>query len=149
MKFLLSIFLFAALSAHSQTTPEVYNYISKGYITTLTQGLDFKKGYDYKELIKGEKFTGSLSSNTYQFRYCKFIKEGVPNNTLAFMVILLKNGSVDKVLCLPSAGSEQELWAEFYNDVTIKLFSDQKERLFQELISLFTYSVSALEKNTK
>jgi len=148
MRLLFSVLLFATISAHSQTTPEIYNYVTKGYITTLAQGLDFKKGYDSKELFKGSKFSGSLSSYTYQFSYRQFFKEGAPNNTLALMILLHKNGNVDKVFCLPAASSPNELWSQFFSDVNL-LYSDQKQQLFQEIAVFFSYTLSAAEKSDK
>jgi hypothetical protein len=146
MKLLAALFLFVSFSVKAQTTQEIYNYISSGYITTLQQGLDFKKGYAYKEMIKGGEFTGTLSSSRYQFSYRLFYKESEPNNTLAFMVVLLKDGNVDKVLCLPSYGSDQSLFNKFWSEVNLKLYADQKNQLISDITQLFTLTAKALEK---
>lgn len=129
----------------AQTTDEIYNYITAGYITTIKQGLDFKKGYNFKEIIKGHQFTGTLSSNTYQFSINSFFKESNPNNTLAFMIILLKNHQVEKVFCLPSYGSEPVYWNKFWKDISLRLYGDQKEQLLSNITGMFV----ALYKNSE
>lgn len=135
-----------AYAAKAQTSQEIYNYISKGYITTLRDGLDIKRGYNFKEIIKGPEFTGSLSSNTYQFRYRAFYKETNENNTLAFMIVLLKNGAVDKVFCMPSYGSDEELWGAFWTDINTYLYTDQKAQLSSDIFNLFTLTVKGGEQ---
>ena len=52
MRFLVTLSLLISLSAKSQTTTEIYNYVTLGYATGLKQGQDFKQGYKYKEIIK-------------------------------------------------------------------------------------------------
>jgi hypothetical protein len=146
MKLLTALLLIVSFSVKAQTTQEVYNYISAGYKTTLQQGLDFKKGYAYKELIKGGEFTGTLSNSRYQFSYRIFYKENEPNNTLAFMVVLLKNGSVEDVFCLPSYGSDQSFFNKFWGDVNAKLYADQKNQLVGDITQLFTLMAKTLEK---
>lgn len=146
MRFLFTLVLFTTITAHSQTSTEIYNYITKDYLTTLSNGLYFKKGYAYTEIIKGNEFTGFVYNNNYQFVYYKVFKKGDPNNTLAFMVTLLKNGSVEKAFCLPAANSSFDLWDAFYGDVNLNLYSDQKDKMYQEIANLFVLLVNAVEK---
>ena len=146
MRFLLILMLFTTIKAHSQTLPEIYDFITKDYKSVLAQGLGFKKGYDYKEIIKGNEFNGAVYDNTFQFVYYKVFKKGEPLNTRAFMVTLLKKGAVEKVFCLPAANSSGDLWGAFYSDVDLNLFIDQKDRMYQEIANLFVLMVNAVEK---
>jgi hypothetical protein len=149
MKPIFVFLFFISLTARSQTTPEIYNYVTKGYVTTLTQGLDFKKGYTYKEISKGNKFEGSLSTNKYQFSYRQFLKENNLKNTLAIMIVLLKNGAVDKVFCMPSADSDSVLWKQFFEDINLRLYTDQRQQLYQEIMLFFAGTLTALENQGK
>ena len=146
MRFLVILSLLISLSAKSQTTIDIYNYVTLGYVTGLKQGQDFKEGYKYKEIIKGTVFTGSLGLNKYQFIYRTVFKENEPKNTLAFMILLMKDGFIDKVFCLPAYGSDPALWTKFMNDINLKLFAVQKDELMSDMISLFTASVKTLEQ---
>ena len=146
MRFLVTLCLLISLSAKSQTTTEIYNYVTLGYVTGLKQGLDFKQGYKYKEIIKGTVFTGTLGLNKYQFIYRTVFKENEPKNTLAFMILLMKDGFIDKVFCLPAYGSDPALWTKYLNDINVKLFTDQKDQLMSNITSLFTLSVKTLEQ---
>ena len=146
MRFLVTLCLLISLSAKSQTTTEIYNYVTLGYATGLKQGQDFKQGYKYKEIIKGTVFTGSLGLNKYQFIYRTVFKENEPKNTLAFMILLMKDGFIDKVFCLPAYGSDPALLTKYLNDINSKLFSEQKDQLMSNITSLFTLSVKTLEQ---
>ena len=146
MRFLVTLSLLISLSAKSQTTTEIYNYVTLGYVTGLKQGLDFKQGYKYKEIIKGTVFSGTLGLNKYQFIYRTVFKENEPKNTVAFMILLMKDGFIDKVFCLPAYGSDPALWTKYLNDINLKLFSEQKDQLMSNITSLFTLSVKTLEQ---
>lgn len=146
---LIAISLSLITNSFSQTTWTDYNYITKGYFTTIAQGLDFKKGYNLKEILKGNIFEGSLSKNKYQFSYRSYIKESKPDSTIAIMAILLKNGVVEKVFCIPSAKTESAIWAAFWNDLTARLFADQKEMLIREMFFYFTGVLNVYEANKK
>lgn len=149
MRIILTLFLFTALSAQSQTNQEIYNYITKGYVTTLSQGLDFKKGYAYTELYKGAEFTGTVSGAKYQFSYRNFYKEGAANNTLAYMVVLTKNGLVERVYCMPSYGSHNGFWDLFWKDINSTLYADQKQQLSADLAYFLTILVRGVEQSKK
>ena len=146
MRFLVTLCLLISLSAKSQTTEEIYNYVTVGYVTSLKQAVNFKQGYNYKEIIKGAVFHGPLNVNKYQFIYRTVFKEKEPKNTLAFMILLMKDGYIDRVFCLPAYGSDPALWTKFLNDINLKLFAVQKDELMSDMISLFTSSVKTLEQ---
>ena len=146
MRFLVILSLLISLSAKSQTTEEIYNYVTVGYVTSLKQAVNFKQGYNYKEIIKGTVFNGPLNVNKYQFIYRTVYKEKEPKNTLAFMILLMKDGYIDKVFCLPAYGSDPALWTKFLNDINLNLFNVQKDQLMSDIISLFTSSVKTLEQ---
>ncbi len=143
------MFLLTGTNARSQTTSEIYNYITKGYITTISQGLDMKKGYAYKDLLEGAEFEGSLSTSKYQFVYRKFYEEKNPEETVAFMILLKKNGSVAGVFCMPSAKSDENLWSSFFKDITARLYADQKNQLLSEIAVLFSAAFYAAEECEK
>jgi hypothetical protein len=133
----------------AQTTTEIYNYITKGYITTISQGLDMKKGYAYKDLLEGAEFEGSLSTSKYQFVYRKFYEEKNPDETVAFMILLKKNGTVAAVFCMPSAKSAEKLWSLFFKDITARLYADQKNQMLSEIAMLFSAAFYAAEECEK
>lgn len=135
----------AKIKKHRQTTSEIYNYITTGYITTLQQGLDFKKGYNFKELVKSREFEGTLSINKYQFSYRSFYEEDEPSNTLAFMIILLQNGKVQKSFCMPAYGSDENLFNQFWKDINTRLYSDQINNLQKNLAQLFAFFYAEVE----
>ena len=146
MRFLVTLSLLISLSAKSQTTEEIYNYVTVGYVMSLKQAVNFKQGYNYKEIIKGGVFHGPLNVNKYQFIYRTVFKEKEPKNTLAFMILLMNDGYIDKVFCLPAYGSDPALWTKFLNDINLKLLGVQKDQLMSDITSLFTSSIKTLEQ---
>ena len=152
-KILFYALILSFFTSHSQqvknelTTQEIYNYITKGYITTLQQGLDIKKGYAYTEIKTGTVFSGSLSGSKYRFAYRAFHRESDKSHVIAFMIVLLKDEAVEKVFCLPSWGSDISFYSSFYSDVDARLYNDQKNVLYRELAMLFTIMMQTCEKS--
>jgi len=148
-KLLLLSAMFLPMLTFSQTNWTDYNYITKGYFTTLEQGLDFKQGYGMKELLRGSAFRGSFSSNTYYFSYKAYVKKEKPDSTIAIMAILFQNDKVQKVFCIPTANTEGDIWKAFWADLTARLYGDQKETLLKDMFTYFTDLLYSYESTKK
>ncbi|WP_431213905.1 hypothetical protein ACQ86N_03160 [Puia sp. P3] len=88
---------FAALPA--PTTEEEYNYITRGYQTQVSQGLDMKKGYHFANL-----FDTKISN--YTFTAKALIRD--VSNEIAGILIITHSQIWDKTyyMCIPH-GNEQ------------------------------------------
>jgi hypothetical protein len=128
------------------TTQEIYNYITKGYMTTLRQGLDFKKGYYSENLFEGRKFGVTFNKSVYKFSFKLFYKEGEPSTSLATMALLKKDGYVEKIFCIPSGKAKKEIWDQFWKDTEDRLTGDQRAFLYKEIAWMYTVVLSSYEE---
>jgi len=74
------------LSAYT-VSEEEYNYLTKGYLTQIDQGLDMKQGYFIATQYKIDD-----SNYNYEFRY---LFKKLPNNSFAFIGYIIKARSVN------------------------------------------------------
>lgn len=84
--------IFYSFIVAQNTTIEEYNWMSKGYKTMISSGLDMKKGYyfdDANEYADEVTITGIISNSNYSFTY-KFLRR-TKDKTLAGIVIILKS----------------------------------------------------------
>ncbi len=111
MKTTLLVFAFTmtALIAYCQpspTTEEEYNYVTKGYQTQLSQGLDMKKGYSFKD-------HGALVAGNYAFTF-KILTRDAKKEMAAIMVIAKSAVSGNSYyLCIPHGNPDL---AKKYNE---------------------------------
>ena len=115
-KLFLTALLAASISAaFSQTTEEEFNYVTKGYKTTLEQGLDVKNGY-LVETIPQAKAT---SNNTVKLEPKILLRKGQPAKDFAAMMIVYSlNNKVTKVYCIPHPSSNADILAKSVQDLS-------------------------------
>ncbi|MEJ1241406.1 hypothetical protein WBG78_24885 [Chryseolinea sp. T2] len=107
---LLSIaFALAAVVCYGQpspTTEEEYNYVTKGYQTQISQGLDMKKGYSFED-------RGDVIAGDYKFSF-KYLKRDSKNELAAILVVAKSSVSGNSYyLCIPHGSPEL---TKRYND---------------------------------
>lgn len=79
----------------TSTTEEEYNYMTKGYVTSIEEGLDIKKGYK----INPDE-TEVINAGGYTFTFIQFKK--ADNNLVGIIIkILTKSSGVTKYLSIP------------------------------------------------
>ena len=64
------------------TTEEEYNYVTKGYPTQISEGLDMKKGYSFKDL-------GIIKDGNYEYNLKALIREAT--NEIATELVIVKD----------------------------------------------------------
>jgi hypothetical protein len=81
------------------TTGEEYNYITKGYQTQVTEGLDMKKGYHFKDM-------GAIKNGNYNFTFKLLIREST--NEMAGVLVIAQSLVWKKVyyLCIPHGNQD-------------------------------------------
>jgi hypothetical protein len=130
----ISILMLFYSIAHTQTSQEEYNFITKGYRFTIDYGLDMKKGYSIKSLKKYELSSACTSSISGLFRN----KSG----NLAGYLVKIKDGTFEKDICIPTERSTDDIWKQYdymlqslpiatqrYVTVTLSRFLSQKPSL--------------------
>lgn len=90
------------------TTEEEYNYLTKGYPSSLKFGLDFKSGYHLTPILKDEKGPFIIE---YQLL---FHEESQENRAVSIIITEKKRNRSNKVyLCLPF--NNKNLFGQYYN----------------------------------
>lgn len=133
MKNTLIVFLLmlTCLIGYGQTSQEEYNFITKGYRFTMDYGLDMKQGYSVKLLKKYDLTANCSSMISGLFR--------TQNASLAGYLVVIKDGTFEKDICIPTENSTDEIWKQYdymlqslplstqrYVTITLSRFLSQK-----------------------
>jgi hypothetical protein len=99
---------FAQLTAiSSPTTEEEYNYLTKGYQTQISEGLDMKKGYHLKDMA-------TIRQSNYEFALKMLIREST--NEIGGILVITKSLAWNKVyyMCIPHGNQSltNRYWAD-------------------------------------
>jgi len=99
--------LMLSMTAHTQTTLEEYNYLTKGYKIQIESGLDMKKGYTLKYLLESviqfkTKFYGLYRDD-----------ETSPCAILAIQDVKTLISPTTYYICIPHYKSSSEIWDKF------------------------------------
>src|SRR5579863_6326910 len=90
---LLSLLMLISFSTIAQTimpastTEEEYNYLTKGYATQVSDGLDMKKGYHFKDI-------GSVKQSNYEFTFKELVREST--NEVAGILVITRSFAWNK-----------------------------------------------------
>jgi hypothetical protein len=131
MKHLILILFVVAsfsVSAKSQTTTEEYNYLTKGYKTQIENGLDMKKGY----ALAGN------STYSYGGRRCEFknLIKTSSDVAVAVLVIFYAQNGDSYYFCIPSAGSDPQLFEEYLNSLK-QIDNYDAMRVYNYFVSMY------------
>jgi len=90
------------------TTEEEYNYITKGYQTQISDGLDMKKGYHFKDMF-------DVRRGNYQFTTKELFREST--DEVAGILVIAKSFVSNRTyyLCIPH--DNQILIERYWNDI--------------------------------
>ena len=94
-------------ASSAPTTEEEYNYLTKGYQAQVSEGLDMKKGYHFKEM-------GSMRQSNYEFTMKLLIREST--NEIGGILVITKSLVWNKTyyLCIPHGNQAlvNRYWAD-------------------------------------
>lgn len=83
------------------TTEEEYNYVTRGYAAQISEGLDMKKGYNFKDL-------GTVQQGNYSFTIKILLREAT--NEVAAQLIIVKSLQWNHTyyICVPHGNQQLE-----------------------------------------
>jgi hypothetical protein len=109
--FLVLFSLTIAVSGISQTTMEVYKYITKDDKVQLESGLDMKKGYEFEDL---DSHTAGIRTISLK----KLIKINAGKRQIAVNVIIYhKEQSPNDYFCIPIPKSEEDVISAYWTSL--------------------------------
>ncbi len=89
------------------TTEEEYNYLTKGYQVQVSEGLDMKKGYQFKDV-------GTLKQSNYEFTFKLLVREAT--NEIGGILVITKSLMWNKTyhFCIPHGNQAltERYWAD-------------------------------------
>jgi len=98
---------FGQTTMQSGTTAEEYNYATKGYVTTLEQSLDIKKGYEVVKLTK-DRFHFSNNSQ-FEIQPLLLKRTGqTASNYAAIMLVFYYSNHAKKAYCIPHPNTQDQ-----------------------------------------
>ena len=127
------IMIFSFSSARSQTTPEEYNYLTKGYKIQLDAGLDMKSGYSFTDI-------GTFNTQQRSCTFKALVKQS-SNKKVATLCIFHAANNDTYYFCLPTNGSPDIVFEDYRNSLNIL---DNSEAARD-----YAYFVSRLDAKTK
>lgn len=115
------------------TTMEEYNYITKGYKTTVDQGLDLKAGYRTEVLSPVFKFTNA----DHTLQLVKLIRsaDGASNSYAAIMVLHTMAGKLNRVYCIPNNFADVGIKTIALEDVKNNIYGSLEDMYINMLTS--------------
>ncbi|MBD1259307.1 hypothetical protein HZY62_01800 [Maribacter polysiphoniae] len=128
--FLITSFSFSqnlnASKAHSKTTVEEYNYMTRGYKIQISSGLDMKSGYSFDNL-------GTIIKGNYSFNF-----QILKRNELKEMagILIIANSKV--------SGKTYYLALPFNNDILLSHFESDINRWDESMTTAFVQAMSEL-----
>lgn len=140
---ILFMVIISTVTAQEGTTQEEYNYVTKGYLVTIQQGLDIKSGYTVKNASNQIKIDAN-STDYIQAKY--FIKTNDTKRKFACLTILYhQNNTLTKAFCLPHFKSAQEIKDLYYTD--LEMANSRVKRLITITLSeLLAFAYSSEKK---
>lgn len=137
------------IAAHSQTTENEYNYITKGYKSYDQSGTDLKSGY---YIQAGIKYGHQTKSSTYLYDIIRLMRKD--NNELAALIVKVKkianNYDEYHYLCIPTKDTPSMISLRCTNDLLNISDGEIKAGLnfaFIKYIQLSEMNLSILSKD--
>lgn len=97
------------------TTMQEYNYITKGYKSSvIDQGLDMKSGYEL-ELVTNTKIS---DRTVVLYKVIKATgKKNLPKVTVAYMAVYKYSSNPDEYICIPHPNSELAVKQAYFDNL--------------------------------